>query len=583
MKKQRQKKSISELKVAIGAAKSSFVYAGFFSLFINLLMLVPPLYMLQLYDRVLTSRSFDTLLMLTLIVVILFITMGALEIIRSKMLVVISNKIDAKLSERIFDAMFSLANKFPGKASSQATADLNQLKQYLTGNGIFAFFDAPWLPIYILILFIFHPIFGYFAIFAAIMLFSLALINEYATKNGLNASNDMHRKEQRFIDANIRNSEVIHAMGMLPNIKRQWNSKHQEFLSTHTSASNKAGVWANVSKTSRVAFQSLMLGIGAYLAINMEVTPGMMIAGSIIMGRALAPLDILINSWRNFSGAKQSYYRLEEFLSEFPENEAPMPLPDPKGNLTLEQITVVPPGAKQPALMGVTMDIKAGEIVGVIGPSAAGKSTFARAIMGVWPLYAGKVRIDKADINQWERSALGKFIGYLPQDIELFEGTISQNIARFEEVDPKSVVDAAQLAGVHEMILQLPDGYDTIIGAGGVSLSGGQRQRIGLARAVYNYPKLIVLDEPNSNLDEQGEQALLVAIKALKSANTTVVIITHRPSILQAVDKVALLQQGKLIRYGTKEEIFETKKPTQGEIAQRKPVTGISLTSPGKS
>ncbi len=429
MKKQRQKKSTSELKAAIGTAKSSFAYAGFFSLFINLLMLVPPLYMLQLYDRVLTSRSFDTLTMLTLIVVILFITMGALEIVRSKMLVVISNKIDTKLSERIFDAMFSLANKYPGRASSQASADMNQLKQYLTGNGIFAFFDAPWLPVYIFILFVFHPMFGYFAIFAAIVLFTLALINEYATKNGLSASNDMHRKEQQFVDANLRNSEVIHAMGMLPNIKRQWSSKHQEFLGIHTAASNKAGVWANVSKTSRVTFQSLMLGVGAYLAVKMEVTPGMMIAGSIIMGRALAPLDILINSWRNFSSAKQSYYRLEEFLSEFQESEEPMPLPDPKGNLTLEQVVVVPPGAKQPALMGISMEIKAGEVVGVIGPSAAGKSTFARAIMGVWPLYAGKVRVDKADINQWERSALGKFIGYLPQDIELFEGTISQNIA----------------------------------------------------------------------------------------------------------------------------------------------------------
>ena len=528
-----QKVTNSELKQAILQSKRSFLIVGLFSLFINLLMLVPPLYMLQLYDRVLTSRSEDTLIMLTLIVVVLFITMALLEIVRSKVLVKVGNKLDNILSKRVFNSLFELANKHPGKASSMPMSDLTQVRQFMTGNGLFAFFDAPWIPIYIAVLFMFHPIFGYFAIFAAIVLVIFTVLNEYSTKEKLAEANGLNRASTLYVDSNLRNAEVINAMGMKSNIRTKWEEKYYGFLNAQNDASNKAGIWSNVSKSTRMLFQSLILGIGGYLAIHMEVSAGMMIAGSIVMGRALAPLDLIINSWKGFSSARTSYTRLDALLSDFPKDKEYMELPAPTGEVLLEGVVVIPPGAKQPSVKGISMKIDKGDVVGIVGPSAAGKSSLVRVILGLWPLVQGKARLDKADIYQWDKELLGKHIGYLPQDIELFEGTVSQNIARFNEIDSKKVVEAAQKAGVHEMILRLPDGYDTKIGAGGAALSGGQRQRIGFARAIYDNPVLVVLDEPNSNLDDQGELALVQAIKGLKESNTTVVIVTHRPNILQ--------------------------------------------------
>ncbi|MGB3751626.1 MAG: type I secretion system permease/ATPase [Arcobacteraceae bacterium] len=555
-KANKQAASTKELKNAIMQSKKSFIMVGFFSFFVNLLMLVPPLYMLQLYDRVITSRSEDTLIMLTLIVVVLFITMSLLEIVRSKVLIRIGNKLDSILSQRVFDSLFELANKHPGKATSMPLGDLTQVRQFMTGNGVFAFFDAPWIPIYIAVLFFFHPVFGYFAIFAAIVLLCFTIINEYSTKTKLAEANQANRASTVFVDSNLRNAEVVNALGMKNCIRDKWEEKYYTFLNAQNEASAKAGIWSNVSKTTRMMFQSLMLGVGAYLAIHMEVSAGMMIAGSIIMGRALAPLDLLTNSWKGFSSARNSYSRLDELLEEFPKDKDYMRLPDPKGEVILEQVVVVPPNAKQPSIKGISMKIDVGDVVGIIGPSAAGKSSLARIILGLWPLVQGKARLDKADIYQWDKQELGKFVGYLPQDIELFEGTISQNIARFTEVDSKKVVDAAKKAGVHEMILRLPDGYDTIIGVGGESLSGGQRQRIGFARALYDNPVLIVLDEPNSNLDDQGELALVQAVKQLKEQGTTVVIITHRPSILQTTNKLAVIKDGTLELYGNTKEVM---------------------------
>lgn len=552
----RNKQNTNELKNAILKSKRSFIVVGFFSFFINLLMLVPPLYMLQLYDRVITSRSEDTLIMLTLIVVVLFITMSLLEIVRSKILVKVGNKLDSILSQRVFDSLFELANKQPGRATSMPLGDLTQVRQFMTGNGVFAFFDAPWIPIYIAVLFFFHPVFGYFAIFAALVLLCFTIINEYSTKSKLKESSSLSRASTIFVDSNLRNAEVVNALGMRNCIRDKWEEKYHGFLNAQNDASTKAGVWSNISKTSRMLFQSLMLGIGAYLAINMEVTPGMMIAGSIIMGRALAPLDLLTSSWKGFSSARTSYARLSELLNDFPKNKDYMRLPDPKGEIILEQVVVVPPNAKQPSIKGISLKIDVGDVVGIIGPSAAGKSSLARVILGLWPLVQGKVRLDKADIYQWDKQDLGKFIGYLPQDIELFEGTISQNIARFNEVDSQKVVEAAQKAGVHEMILRLPDGYDTRIGAGGESLSGGQKQRVGFARALYDNPVLIVLDEPNSNLDDQGELSLIKAVMLLKEQGTTVVVITHRPGILQVTNKLAVVKQGMLEIYGDTKEVM---------------------------
>ncbi|MFA5455065.1 MAG: type I secretion system permease/ATPase [Sulfurimonas sp.] len=552
----KQKNKNSELKEAILASKKSFIIVGFFSLFINLLMLVPPLYMLQLYDRVLTSRSEDTLIMLTLIVVVLFITMALLEIVRSKILVRVGNKLDNILSKRVFDSLFDLANKQPGKESSVPLRDLTQIRQFMTGNGLFAFFDAPWMPIYIAVLFMFHPLFGYFAIFAAIVLVVLTILNEYDTKEKLQEANTMNQVSTSYVDSNLRNAEVINAMGMKANIQALWREKYYAFLNAQNEASDKAGIWSNIAKSMRMLFQSLMLGLGGYLAIKAEVSAGMMIAGSIIMGRALAPLDLIIGSWKGFSSARTSYHRLDKLLENFPKDKEYMKLPAPEGEILLEGVVVIPPNAQQPSIRGISMKINKGDVVGIVGPSAAGKSSLARVILGLWPLAAGKARLDKADIYQWDKVDLGQYIGYLPQDIELFEGTISQNISRFSEVDSAKVVEAAQKAGVHEMILRLPEGYDTKIGIGGASLSGGQRQRIGFARAIYNNPVLVVLDEPNSNLDDQGEAALVKAIRTLKESNTTVIIITHRPSILQVTNKLAVIRDGLLEVFGDTNDVL---------------------------
>ena len=558
IKKQSNNKKpvVSELKKSLLSAKKSFIMVGLFSMFINILMLVPPLYMLQLYDRVLGSRSQDTLIMLTLIVVVLFVTMGLLEVVRSRVLVRVGNKLDSMLSQRIFDNLFELERKAPGRSSSMPLNDLTQVRQFMTGNGLFAFFDAPWMPIYIIVLFIFHPAFGFFAIFAAIVLVGITVANEYSTKEKLAEANNLSRASTIYVDSNIRNAEVVNAMGMRNNISKVWADKYFGFLNAQNIASDSAGVWSNLSKSLRVMFQSLILGLGAYLAINMEVTPGMMIAASIIMGRALAPLDLIIGSWKGFSSARSSYERIEGLLNDFPKDKEYMQLPAPKGEITLENVVVIPPSGTVPSLKGISMRIEKGDVVGIIGPSAAGKSSLARVMLGLWPLTNGVARIDKADISQWNREDLGQYVGYLPQDIELFEGTVSQNIARFGEVEPEKVVEAATKAGVHEMILKLPEGYDTKIGPGGASLSGGQRQRIGLARALYNNPVFIVLDEPNSNLDDVGEAALVEAIKTLRAGGTTVVIITHRTNVLQATNKLALINNGVLELYGNTNDVL---------------------------
>jgi ATP-binding cassette subfamily C protein EexD len=576
----------SELKQTIIKAKKSIFMAGLFSMFINVLMLVPPLYMLQLYDRVLTSRSESTLYMLTLIVIVLFVTMGLLEVVRSRVLVKFGNRFANILSNRIFESTFELANKKPEAASSRLMGDFTQLRQFLTGNGLFAFFDAPWIPIYIIVLFLFHPYFGFFAIFAAITLVAITFLNEYTTKEKMDNANTLNRDSMMQLEANIRNAEVINAMGMKTNVRKKWEEKYFGFLNAQNDASNKAGIWSNLSKTLRMFFQSMILGLGAYLAVNMELSAGMMIAGSIIMGRALAPLDLMIATWKGFSGARMSYKRIDQLLKDFPKNKEYMELPAPKGFISVEGVYAKPPASNKYTLENLNFSINKGDILGVIGASAAGKSTLARIILGVWPVQIGTVRIDGADISQWDREHLGKYIGYLPQDIELFSGTISENIARFNEVDSQKVIEAAMKAGVHEMILRLPEGYDTVIGSGAVVLSGGQRQRIGLARAIYDNPVFVVLDEPNSNLDEQGELALLKTVEELKQSGTTVVIITHRPNILKVTNKILIMNSGKVERYATTEEILgAVAKQNQAAQAPQRPAQiapqQINLSKPG--
>ena len=568
----------SELKKTILESKKSIFMAGLFSMFINLLMLVPPLYMLQLYDRVLTSRSESTLYMLTLIVIILFITMGLLEVVRSRVLIKFGNRFANLLSNRVFESTFELANKKPEAATSRLMGDLMQLRQYLSGNGLFAFFDAPWMPIYIIVLFMFHVYFGVFAIFAAIILICITILNEYTTKEMMDKANTLNRDWSMQLESNIRNAEIINAMGMKSNIRKKWEATYFAYLNAQNDASNKAGIWSNLSKTLRMFFQSMILGLGAYLAVNMELSAGMMIAGSIIMGRALAPLDLMIGSWKGFSGARMAYKRIDKLLQDFPKDKEYMQLPAPKGFVSVEGIYAKPPASDKYTLENLNFSINRGDVVGVVGPSAAGKSTLARVILGIWPVTVGSVRIDGADVSQWDREHLGKFIGYLPQDIELFNGSISENISRFGELVPQKVIEAATKAGVHEMILRLPNGYDTVIGDGAVVLSGGQRQRIGLARAIYDNPVFVVLDEPNSNLDEQGEAALLLTVEELKKTQTTVLIITHRPSILKATNKILVMNSGRVEKYANSSEILNAITPQKNlQMTQPK----INLTKPG--
>ncbi len=580
----------NELTQVISKLKNSFLTVGFFSLFINLLALVPALYMLQLYGRVLTSRSETTLVMLTLLAGLFFVVQGLLEFVRSRILIRVGARMETMLNQRLFDAMFRLSISNPGTSSSQPLRDLTTIRQFMTGNGLFALFDSPWMPIYIALLFFFHPWFGWFAVGAAVILLSITLLNEWSTKKFLSEANTKSIQSFNQANSHVRNAEVVHAMGMQKHLRDKWLDGHQEFLQTQNRASDNASIWTNSSKSMRIMSQSFMLGLGGYLAIQGEVDPAMMIAGSIIMGRALGPLDLLIGSWKGFTEARGSYERINGLLQQFPEEKEYMKLPPPEGNVSLTNVMLAAPGTNQFILRGITFSLPKGATLGVIGPSAAGKSSLVRALLGLWPVKAGEVRLDGADIYQWDRHLLGPYIGYLPQDIELFDGSIAANIARFGELDSEKVIEAAKLADVHEMILQLPDGYDTVIGQRGGALSGGQRQRVGLARAVYGEPSLVVLDEPNSNLDDKGEVALAQAVRKLQKKGATIILVTHRQSLLQVVDTLMFLKNGQISLFGPRDEVMakmlaaaqsakppspQKAAPQRNKIAQTVPVVGM--------
>lgn len=544
-------------------------------------MLVPAIYMLQLYDRVITSGSESTLLMLTLIVVLLFITMGLLEWVRSQILVKVSARLETLLSERLYGVTFKQALYSGGsKVSSQPLDDLTGLRQFLTGNGLVAFFDAPWLPIYIAVLFMFHVSYGVVAVFTVIVLTVLAVINEKMTGGILREANDKAITGRGLVNKNLRNAEVVESMGMLDGIRARWKEGAQQVLLLQAKASTHAGAISSMSKTFRMMAQSLILGLGAYLVLQQEVTPGLMIAGSILLGRALAPIDLMISSWKGFIAARGQYERLNDIFLKVPEDKNKMSLPSPNGRLEVNNVIVTPPGSQTPVIKGISFQLNSGESLGIIGPSAAGKSSLARALLGVWPAMNGKVRLDGVDVFDWERKQLGPFVGYLPQDIELFDGTIAENIARFSEVNSEKVVKAAMLADVHETILELPDGYDTVIGSLGGVLSGGQRQRIGLARAVFGDPKLILLDEPNSNLDDVGEKALAKALRELKQKKVTVIVITHRPGVLNELDKVLVMKGGALVTFGPRTEVLQELNKKRGSMMTGQPAAKRAATPP---
>ena len=546
----------SEVKAALATCRSAFFMTAAFSAFINLLMLVSPLYMMQVYDRVLHSRSEATLLMLTLITVGLLGVMALLEVIRSKILVRVGGRMDQLLSERILSAQFQASLHRIGANPGQASRDFDTVRQFLTGAGIFAFFDAPWTPLILALMFMFHPVLGLIALCGGILLFGLALINEAVTKKPLEAANKNAVIAAGAIDSSMRNAEVLEAMGMFGNFRDRWAGRREEILRLQAIASDRAGVIMGLTKFIRLLLQTAILGGGAWLAIHEQISPGLIIAGSIMMGRALAPVEQAIGTWKQFVGARIAHRRLTELLNRIPKHQERTALPRPTGDLKVETVVVVPPGSSAPTLSRVSFDLAAGQVLGVIGPSGAGKSTLARLLVGAWRPYAGTVRVDGADLHNWDPEARGDFMGYLPQDVELFDGSVAENIARFGEMDSEAIVTAAKRAGVHDMILRLPQGYDTPIGTGGCALSGGQRQRIGLARAVYGGPCLVILDEPNSNLDDEGESALVHAISELKRAGTTVVIISHRPSILGVTDQILVLAEGAVRMFGNRAEVL---------------------------
>ncbi len=546
----------SDLEEALKLCRGAFLSAAGFSMLVNILMLTPTLYMMQIYDRVVSTGNKSTLLMLTLIVMALYLTLAGLEWVRSQILVKVSSRLELLLNNRLFKIAFKQSLYSGGqRATTQPLDDLTGLRQFLTGQGLFAFFDAPWTPIYLALMFVFHPYYGYFAIVTGLLLSIVTVITHLTTTKILTEANNVAMSTRGSLGNSLKNAEVIESMGMLGRIRDRWQKNAVKVLDLQALASSRAGFFTALSKVLRLSSQSLILGLGAYLTIEREISPGTLIAGSILMGRALAPIDQIIGSWKGFINAQGQYRRLNEILLKIPADAEHMLLPDPLGRIHLENAVVTPPGCKVPVIKGINLVIEQGDIVGIIGPSGAGKSTLARAILGIWPTSSGAIRLDGAEIFHWDREHLGGFIGYLPQDIELFDGTISENIARFGDMDPKKVVAAAKMADVHELILRLPDGYDTVIGVSSGNLSGGQRQRIGLARALYGNPVLVILDEPNSNLDEQGEVALEKALLQLKQKKATVLIITHRNNALSKVDKLMILKDGALAVYGPKDQV----------------------------
>jgi ATP-binding cassette subfamily C protein/ATP-binding cassette subfamily C protein EexD len=543
------------LGTALRACRRSFVAAGFFSLLANLLVLAVPIYMLQVYDRVLTSRSTETLVYLTLLALGALLTLGLFDLVRGRLL----SNAGAWLEQRLAPAVFERAIQAPLRGSAyrtEAATDLAQLRAFIGGPGILALFDAPWVPLFVATAYLLHPVIGILAIAGAVALFALAALNDVVTRRPLRAANEAAMLLHRQLEANSRNAEVIEAMGMMSRLAGRWSMGKQHVLRLLAGAAGRAGLLLSASKFARLAIQVLVLAVGAWLVLQDELTPGAMIASAIIMTRALAPVEQAIGTSKQIVAVRAAAQRLDALLGETPFRPAAMPLPAPRGDVAVEDLAYAVPCVQRQILRTVSFNLAAGEALAVIGPSAAGKSTLARLLVGVIPPSAGHVRLDGADVFAWNRDAFGRCIGYLPQDIELFDGTVAANIARMAEADPARIVEAARKADVHDMILQLPQGYDTQIGEGGTHLSGGQRQRIALARALFGDPKLVVLDEPNANLDRDGEAALMRAFAGLKEQAATLVLITHRPALVANVDKVLLLRNGTTELFGPRQEVL---------------------------
>ncbi len=543
------------LKRATIACRSALYVAAFFSFFINILMLTTAIYMLQIYDRVLGTHSYDTLIFLTLITIVALMILALLDTVRSRILVHIGTWIDSMLSPTALAK--SPDQILSGQAyGPQALRDITNVRQFVSGAGIIALFDMPWLPIYLIVIFMLHPALGLVATLGALVLFTLAVINERATKSLLAEANGKAIIAQSYVESSLRNAEVIQSMGMMGNIIHHWQEKNKPVIELQTIASNRAGAILAISKFARLTLQILILGVGAFFVLKGDLTGGAMIAASILMGRALAPIEQAIGTWKQLLGAREAYERLQKHFASDTRLSSEIQLPRPTGDLLLENVGYKVATQEKPILLGVSIHLKAGDSVALIGPSGAGKSTLARLIVGAIKPSVGHLRLDGADIYNWNRDEFGKYIGYLPQDVELFTGTVKDNIARMGKIDDEAVIEAAKLAGVHDLILHLPHGYDTPIKSNSYTLSGGQRQRVALARAFYKNPALIILDEPNANLDHEGEVALAQALDELRKRKVTIIIIAHRPSVVTHVDNVMVLAEGKILMAGPREQVL---------------------------
>lgn len=546
----------SELTSTLWTFRREFLVVGVFSMVANVLMLAPTIYMLQVFDRVLVSRSELTLLAVSLLTLFLLVVMAFAEWSRSRLLVRAGVRLDEELSTRVFNASFAANLNQSGVSAQRAFSDLTQIRQFLTGNGIFAFFDTPWAPVYIAVLFFLHPFLGWVAVFFALLQALLAWLGHRRTVAPSEIAAKAQSDVNLYMQSKLRNAEVVESMGMLGGLRKRWAERHDDYMDKQGRAQGLTHRITALSKFLRYCQQSFALGAGALLVIDGQLTPGAMIAANALMGRALAPIDMLVGTWRSFIGARAAFERLEALLQDNPERDAALSRTSPTGALALRNVFATAAGRDDPILKDVSLDIEPGTVTVVVGPSGSGKSTLARVMIAIWPQVSGEVLLDGRPISGWSRFELGPHLGYLPQDVELFDGSIAENIARFSEVDSERVIAAAQSAGLHEMILRLSNGYDTQIGDAGSLLSGGQRQRVGLARAIYGDPALVVLDEPNANLDDVGEVALGRAVMELKAKGKAVVLITHRPGAIAVADRLVVMQDGRVVTKGPRDAVL---------------------------
>jgi ATP-binding cassette subfamily C protein len=550
--------SSSELADALSSCRGAFVATGVFSGMSNILMLTGAIFMLEIYDRVIPSRSVPTLVVLLILATGMFAAQGLLDMLRGRILVRIGNSLDEALSPRVYDAIVRLPLKAGNRGDGiQPLRDLDAVRSFLSGLGPVALFDLPWMPVYLVILFLFHPFIGMTALAGALVLVVLTICTEIYTRKPTLQAAEAARTRLQLAEAGRRNAEVLFAMGMAGRIGARWAEANQKYVASNRIASDVAGGLGAFAKVLRMLLQSAVLAAGAYLVIQQQATAGVIIAGSIISGRALAPVDLAIANWRGFMAARQGWQRLSRLLALIPPAVMPMPLAEPSKILTVENASVGPPGEQKVVVYDVAFSLKSGNGLGIIGPTASGKSSLARMMVGVWPVLRGSVRLDGATLDQWSPEALGRHIGYLPQDVELFGGTVAQNIARFEvDPDAAAIIAAAKEAGVHDLIVNLPDGYETEIGEQGRMLSGGQAQRIALARALFRDPFLVVLDEPNSNLDSEGDEALTRAIQGVRDRGGIVVVVAHRPSAVAGLDLLLVMNKGRAQHFGPKDEVL---------------------------